>query len=132
MPSIGEWGDNLQFYPNFTLFSTLGDETRPLFFSREQIKCGPKKSPKIIQHSDADHSQNIGGCSEIIGGIYPPIPTRGSAPLNTSMICSVVSDLKTSLLNVLAWYGKKIRTFKQRTKVPHLHKKRVPYFFSKN
>ena len=34
--SIGE--DNLQFYPNFALFSTLGDEPRPRFCSGEQTK----------------------------------------------------------------------------------------------
>ena len=33
MLSIG--GDNLQFYRNFAPFSTLGDEARPLSFSRE-------------------------------------------------------------------------------------------------
>ena len=39
--STGE--DNLQFYPNFALVSTLGDEPRPRFFSVEQIKWRPKK-----------------------------------------------------------------------------------------
>ena len=39
--SIG--GDNLQFYPNFALFSTLGDEPRPRFFSGEPIKLRAKK-----------------------------------------------------------------------------------------
>ena len=36
---IEHWGgNNLQFYPNFALFSTLGgDELRPRFFSGEQI-----------------------------------------------------------------------------------------------
>ena len=39
--SIG--GDNLQFYPNFALFSTLGDEPRLRFLSGKQIKWRPKK-----------------------------------------------------------------------------------------
>ena len=34
--SIG--GDNLQFYPNFAQFLTLGDEPRLRFCSGEQIK----------------------------------------------------------------------------------------------
>ena len=34
--SIVGGGDNLQFYPNFALFSTLGDG--PRLFSGEQIK----------------------------------------------------------------------------------------------
>ena len=34
--SIG--GDNLQFHHNFAVFSTLGDEPPPRFFSGEQIK----------------------------------------------------------------------------------------------
>ena len=42
-------GDNLQFNPNFALFSTLGDEPRPQIFSGKQIKRRPQKrsSPKI-------------------------------------------------------------------------------------
>ena len=53
-------------------------------------------------------------------------------PTNTKTIGSVVSELKTPLRNVLAWYGtlvRLVRTFKQRTNVPYscLHKKRVPH-----
>ena len=48
---------------------------------------------------------------------------------------SVVSELKTSLRNVLAWYGtlvRLVRIFKQRTNVSfsYLHK-RVPFFLAK-
>ena len=53
---------------------------------------------------------------------------------NNSTVRSVVSELQTSLRNVLAWYGTivhLVRTFKQRTKVPYLHKKRVPYLLAK-
>ena len=31
---VEHWGDNLQFYPNFALFLTLGDEPRPTIFFR--------------------------------------------------------------------------------------------------
>ena len=41
MLSIG--GDNLQFYPNFALFSTLGGQTLITIFLGEQIKWRPKK-----------------------------------------------------------------------------------------
>ena len=61
---------------------------------------------------------------------------------NTKTVGSVVSELKASLRNVLAWYGtlvRILRTFKQRTNVPYsqLHKKRIPHkhitvLFSKN
>ena len=40
---VEHWGNNLQFYPNFALYSTLGDERRPRFFSGKQIKWRPKK-----------------------------------------------------------------------------------------
>ena len=45
--SIG--GDNLQFYPDFALFSTLGDESRPLFFQVSKVSEEQKKrsSPKM-------------------------------------------------------------------------------------
>ena len=49
---------------------------------------------------------------------------------NTCTLHSVVRELQTLLRNVLAWYGTLlclVRTFKQRTKVPYIHKKRVPY-----
>ena len=35
---LPNWGDNLKIYPNFALFSTLGDELRPRLCSGEQIK----------------------------------------------------------------------------------------------
>ena len=37
-------------------------------FCPRNLVNGYKKSPKIIQHSDADHSQIF------FGGVYPPIP----------------------------------------------------------
>ena len=81
---VEHWGDNLQFYPNFSIFSTLGGmnldhdfvqvsklKNRRLFFpnsSEDQTAA-----PNIIQRSDADQSQIIGGDadvddSQIIGG----------------------------------------------------------------
>ena len=93
--SIG--GDNLQFYPNFALFSTLGGmNLEHDLFSGEQIKWRQKKKEKIFTtnetifsansgedlRSDAHQSQIIGGdadedLTQIIGGIYPPHPPSG-------------------------------------------------------
>ena len=45
--SIG--GDNLQFYPNFALFSTLGEmKLEHDFFSCKQIKGRQKKQTKVF------------------------------------------------------------------------------------
>ena len=129
---VEHWGDNLQFYPNFALFSTLGgmnldhdfaqlwkfseDQRKKCkwntFSPRIQVKTKQKKSSwSKIQHfffpnSGEDQKQKrssskiehffpsnfnthlkyLGGCrcgpfsnywggySQIIGGIYPPIP----------------------------------------------------------
>ena len=89
---IEHWGDNLQFYPNFVLFSTLGGTKLNHDFFHVHVKT--KKGPNIIQHSDADHRQIIGGVagadhSQIFGGmqsnycgdISPPSTPRVSAPL---------------------------------------------------
>ena len=90
---VEHWGgDNLQFYPNFALFSKLGwMNLSHDFFSGEQMKWRPKKrsSPKPEHHqkqnnfysanswgnlrSEAHQSQIIGGDGEkghtqIIGG----------------------------------------------------------------
>ena len=52
---------------------------------------------------------------------------------NTKTVGSIVSELKTSLRNVLVWYGtlvRLVRSLKQSTSVPYpyLQNKRVPYF----
>ena len=77
--SIG--GDNLQFYTNFSLFSTLGvmKFDHDCFHVSKLSEDPPKKrsspeieeylsptsledqGPNIIQRSDADHSPIIGG-----------------------------------------------------------------------
>ena len=80
MLSIG--GDNLQFYPNFALFSTFGGGMKlghdffhvsklsevqkkglhrklKSFCPRNHVKT--KKGPKVIQRSDANRSQIIRG-----------------------------------------------------------------------
>ena len=79
---VEHWGDNLQFYTNFPLFSTLGmmkldrDQKKGLYQKlkscspRNQLKT--KKSPNMIQRSDADHSQIIGGIQSNYWGVYPP------------------------------------------------------------
>ena len=68
--------------PILPYFQHWGDEPRPRFSSRQQIKCRPKKrsSPKFQEvfspnssDTHADHSQNIGmdadvDLSQIIGG----------------------------------------------------------------
>ena len=40
---VKHWGDNLQFYPNFALFSILVGWTSTTIFSGKQIKWRPKK-----------------------------------------------------------------------------------------
>ena len=95
MLSIG--GDNLQFYPNFAQFSTLGgikldygffhvsnsseDQKKKTglpqnlksFCPRNKVKTKNKR-PKIIQRSDVDHSQIIGDMQSNYweGYITPP------------------------------------------------------------
>ena len=64
-------GDNLQFYPNFALFSTLGGWTSTTIFSGKHIKWRSKKKvftkigslflPELKWRPDADPSQIIGG-----------------------------------------------------------------------
>ena len=99
---VEHWrGDNLQFYPNFDLFSTLGgmnldhDFIRVSKLSEEQnkkkvfIKNGTLFSPKstedlrsdahqseIIEgYADEDHTQIIGGIqSNYWGDISPQLP----------------------------------------------------------
>ena len=45
----------------------------------KKLRCRPKSV--IAGDADVDHSKIMGGCSQIIEGIYPPSP-RVSAPLN--------------------------------------------------
>ena len=121
MLSIG--GDNLQFYFNFALFSTLGgmnldqdffqvsklSEERKKnehFFPRIQVKTKKKSlhqqwntffSPKSSGDLRSDAYQGVkllegiqmktilkllGGYSQIIWGIYPPIPPGFLHPLS--------------------------------------------------
>ena len=67
-------GDNLQFYPNFTLFSWLGRiNLDHNFFSGEQIKLRPKKrsSPKMEHFFSPNSSEDLRSAadqSQIIGG----------------------------------------------------------------
>ena len=88
MLSIG--GDNLQFYPNFALFLTLGgmnldqdffqvsklnDDQKKRFLPKTEHFFSPNSSTDL--RSDAHQSQIIGGDADedhtqIIGGIYPP------------------------------------------------------------
>ena len=114
MLSIG--GDNLQFYPNFALFSTLGgmkldhdffhvsklseDQKKGLHqklkeFLSPKSRGDQRKGPNIIQPSDANHTQIIGGDADVdhsqitgriqsnlLGGYIPLLPPhRVSAPL---------------------------------------------------
>ena len=99
--------DNLQFYPNFALFSTLGGGINldlDFFQVSKSSEDRKKKSSPKIKHffspnsggnlrSDAHRSQIfggvaqmktilklLGGCSQIIGGIYLPIPPGFGIP----------------------------------------------------
>ena len=61
LSSIG--GDNLQFYPNFALFSTWGDEPRPRFCLGEQIKWRPtkkKRKKEVFIKTETLFSPNLG------------------------------------------------------------------------
>ena len=98
---VEHWGDNLQFYPNFPLFSTLGgDETRPkkrsspkneefLYpnLSEDQKKRSSPKLKEFLSPKSRENKKNVqtlssaqiqtlvkslGGCSQIIGGIISP------------------------------------------------------------
>ena len=86
--SIG--GDNLQFYPNFDLFSTVGgmnldhdfvqvwkfsdDQKKKskwnTFFPKFTLRCTPIQI--IGGDADVDHSQTIGGIQPNYWGLYPP------------------------------------------------------------
>ena len=101
--SIG-W-DNLQFYPNFALFSTLGGINLDHDFVQvSKLSEDPKKrrsSPKIerffprilvvtytqmhtrvklLGDADVDHTQTIGGDTVKLLGGYIPIPPRFRHP----------------------------------------------------
>ena len=94
MLSIG--GDNLQFYPNFVLFSTLGgmnlnqdffqvsklseDQKKKVFtrngtlFLGTDLRSDAHQSQIIGGDADEDHTQVVGGYTvKLLGGIYPPI-----------------------------------------------------------
>ena len=93
--SIGE--DNLQFYPNFSLFSTLGGMNLDHDFVQIwKFRLRPKKSLHGTLFSPIfaqiyTYSNYWGGYSQIIGGISPPcfgtpadlfVWTDGSIPTN--------------------------------------------------
>ena len=103
---VEHWGDNLQFYPNFALFSTLGGLNLDQDFfqvnksSEDQKKGLPQKwntlYPRIqVQTCAQMHTKVkllegmqmktilklLGGYSQIIGGDISPHPPRVSAPL---------------------------------------------------
>ena len=106
---VEHWGeDNLQFYPNFALFLTLGGMNLDQdFFQVSKLSDDQKKrsSPKMEHffspnsstdlRSDAHQSQVIGGDADedhthivggggygqIIGGIYPTSPSGFGTPV---------------------------------------------------
>ena len=101
-------GYNLQFYSNFTLFLTLGgwslttilfhksksSENQKRFSPKNwkvfvlEIKCRPKKSPKIIQCSDANQNQIIGGMqSNYWGDILAPLWVDQISCFGTEAFC---------------------------------------------
>ena len=96
---VEHWGNNLQFYPNFALFSTLGgmnlvhdfvqvsrlseDQKKGLhqkrnsfsLNSREHLRPDAHQSQIIGGDADVDHTQTIGGgYSQITVGDISPIP----------------------------------------------------------
>ena len=107
------WGDNLQLYPNFALFSTLGgmnlehdfvqvwkfseDQKKMLvehFFPEIQVKTKKKVFIKnrtlfspIFAQMYCTSIQIIGGdAAKLLGGIYPH-PLLVSAPLAGTELC---------------------------------------------
>ena len=105
---VEHWrGDNLQFYPNFDLFSTLGgmnldhdfirvsklseEQNKKKVFikngtlfslkSTEDLRSDAHQSEIIEGYADEDHTQIIGGDTvKLLGGYIPPI-ARVLAPL---------------------------------------------------
>ena len=74
-----------------------------------------KKSPKIIQHSDADHSQMIGGnadaehtqiigrdAAKLLGGTYPP---RVSAPMANFHFSIILFTLKVQVVPISEFFS---------------------------
>ena len=115
---VEHWGDNLQFYPNFALFSTLGgmnldhDSKKKMqtehFFSPNSGEDQKKRSSSKIEHffspnfcSDLHPFKILGGMRmwiilKLLGGIQPnywgdisPHPPRVSAPLFTASLLEV-------------------------------------------
>ena len=103
---VEHWGDNLQFYPNFALFSTLGgmnldhdfaqvsklskDQKKRVFtknrtlFSRNSsahLRSDAHQSQIIGRDANVDNTQTIGGNTvKLLGGYISRLP-RVSAPL---------------------------------------------------
>ena len=97
-------GDNLQFYPNFALFSTLGgmnvdqdffqvsklneDQKKGLLrkwntfspYSSTDLRSDAHQSQIIGENADEDHTQIVGGIQSNYWGIYPPIPPGFGTP----------------------------------------------------
>ena len=98
---VEHWGDYLQFYPNFALFSTLEgmnldqdffqvselseDQKKKKFFTRNEtlfpsnsstdLRSDALQSHIIGRDADEDHTQIVGGDTvKLLGGISPPIP----------------------------------------------------------
>ena len=75
-----------------------------------EVKWWSKKVQKIIQHSDADHSQMIGGnadaehtqiigrdAAKLLGGTYPP---RVSAPMANFHFSIILFTLKVQVVPI--------------------------------
>ena len=103
--SVEHWGDTLQFYPNFALFSTLGGMNLDQdFFQVSKLSEDQKKglrqkwntcfsriysdahqSQIIGGNADEDHTQIVGGYTvKSLKGIYSPHPPLVSAPLTVA------------------------------------------------
>ena len=91
---VEHWGDNLKFYSNFALFSTLGgmnldqdffqvsklsgDQKKNVFtrngtlFLSTDLRSDAHQSQIIGGDADEDHTQIVGGYTiKLLGGIYP-------------------------------------------------------------
>ena len=104
---VEHWGDNLQFYPNFALFSTLGgmnldhdfvqvsklskNQKKTKFFTTNETLFSPNSSGQLRSNAhqsqiiggnaDVDHSETIRGhTAKLLGGYIPLSPPGFGIP----------------------------------------------------
>ena len=72
--------------------------------STGHLRSDTHQSQIIGGDADVDHTQTIGGYTvKLLGGIYPLIPPRVSAPLTTVLFCSNVRHI--GVAKIFDWGG---------------------------